>query len=54
MVSGAIDQQINMWERKVIFRVDFIKVSKVNTNSNVAILFGNRDDVSQPLWILNY
>ena len=54
MPYSAINQHINVWEEKIILRAGLIQISKVNINLNLAVLFGNRDDISQPLRILNH
>ena len=54
MTSSAINQHINVWERKVILRAGLIQISKVNTKSNLVILLGNKNEISQPLKILNH
>ena len=54
MSCSALNQHINVWEGKIILRVGFVQITTVYTNSNLAILFGNRDDISQLLRILNH
>ena len=54
MSCSAVNQHINVWEVKIILRASFVQITKVYSNSNLAILFGNRDDISQPLRILNH
>ena len=43
-----------MWEKKIILRTDLVEISKINTDSHIAVFLGNRDDISQPLRILDY
>ena len=46
MPCTTINQLVNMWERKIILGASLVEISKVHTNSNLAVLFGNRDDIS--------
>ena len=39
---------------EIILRASFVQITKVYTNFNLAILFRNKDDISQPLKILNH
>ena len=43
-----------MWERKIILGASLVEISKINTDSHFAVLFGNKDDIGQPLRILNH
>ena len=54
MPCRTINQHVNMWERKIILGAGLVEISKVHTNFNLAVPFRNRDDISQPLGILNH
>ena len=54
MAYSAINQQINVWDGKLILKIGFIKVFEINTNSNIVVIFGNKNNISQLLWILNH
>ena len=43
-----------MWERKIILRTGLVEISEVNTDSHFAMIFGNMDDVGQPLGVLDH
>ena len=54
MTRRTINQHVDVWERKIIFKTSFVKISEINTDSHLAIFFGNRDDIGQPLGVLNH
>ena len=46
--SIVVDNLIDMWSRKVVLGTIFIQVSKIDTDSNGALLFIDRDNVRYP------
>ena len=43
-----------MWEKKIILRTDLVEISEINTDSHLAVLLGNMNDIGQPLRILDH
>ena len=43
-----------MWERKIVLRAGLVEILEINIDSQLAILFGNRDDIGQPLRVLDH
>src|ERR1051325_4691890 len=42
MLSGVVNQNINMRKWKIVFRTRFVQISVIHTHSNFAILLGYR------------
>src|ERR1043165_1134985 len=51
MLSGVVNQDINMRKWKIVFRTRFVQISVIHTHSYLAILLGHRHHISHPLWI---
>ena len=44
----VINDMIDVWSREIVLRTSLIQVSKIDTDSNSALLFGHRDNVRYP------
>ena len=54
MTYCTINQHVNVWEREIILRTGLVEILEINTNSYIAVFLGNRDDIGQPLGILDH
>ena len=54
MTYCIVNYHVDVWERKIILRTSLVEISEINTNSHLAILFGNKDDIGQPLRVLDH
>ena len=43
-----------MWERKIVLRAGLVEILEINIDSHLTILYGNRDDIGQPLQVLDH
>ena len=53
MPCNAINQHIDVWKGKIIFRTGLVKIPEIDTNPNLVVLFRNENNISQPLRILD-
>src|ERR1044072_4285573 len=51
MLSGVVNQNINMRKWKIVFRACFVQISVIHTHPYLTILLRYRHHVSNPLWI---
>ena len=48
MTCRTVNSHIDVWEREIILRTSLVEILKINTNSYLAVLFRNMDDIGQP------
>ena len=53
MTYRTINQHVDVCEREIILRISLVEISKINTYSHFAVLFGNMDNISQLLEVLD-
>ena len=39
---------------KIILKTGLVEILEINTDSHLAVLFGNRDDIGQPIGVLDH
>jgi len=54
MFGTVVNQNMDIWQRKIIFRTSLVEISIINTNPHFLVLLGDRNDVGQPGLILLY
>src|ERR1051325_6292710 len=54
VLCSIVNQDINMWEQKIVFQDRFIHVSVIYTCVHFAILLRYGHRVRNPLWIRSY
>ena len=54
MTCRTVNSHIDVWEMEIILRTSLVEILKINTNSYLAVLFRNMDDIGQPLGILDH
>ena len=52
MFESCINDQINIWQRQIVFWAGLIEVSKVNTYSPLLSFLGGEDNVGQSIQIM--
>jgi len=52
MARHRIHHLVNPWQGEVAFKADLVKISEVNEDSSLAILFLHQDRVSEPFGIV--
>ena len=40
MLGGCISDQVNLWQRKIVFWVDLVEISEINTHSPLPLFLG--------------
>jgi len=50
--AGIVNHDIGDGQWEFIFRADCIEIAVVNTDTDFSILLKNRDNVSNPIWML--
>ena len=51
MLSCVVNQDVNMWQWKIVFRASPIQIPIVHAHSDFAILLRHGHNVRNPLWI---
>ncbi len=54
MICCIVNQHVDVGQRKVVLRSRSIKIFVVDAHTDVAVLFGYRDNVRHPLQIVTY
>ena len=47
MLSTIINQNVNVWQRKIIFWAGFVEIFVIDTYSDFPIFLGNRNNIGQ-------
>ena len=54
MFGDCINNHINLWQTKTVFRAGLVQVSEINAYSPLLPLFRGDDDVSQPICVVGF
>lgn len=49
-----VDHNVGDGEREFVFQACFIEVPEVDTDLDLFVLFNNKDNVGNPIWVLLY
>jgi len=53
MPGRWINQDINDWEREVVFWTSLVEISKVDAHTNAAVFLCHRDYIGNPVWVIH-
>ena len=54
MFGTIVNQNMDIRQREIFLRISLVEVFIINTNPYFAVLFGDRNNIGQPGWILRY
>ena len=54
MCGTVVNQNMDIRQREIFLRISLVEVFIINTNPDFAVLFGDRNNIGQPGWILRY
>ena len=54
MFGTVVNQNMDIWQRKIILWTSLVEISVINTNPDFSVFLGDQDDIGQLGWVLRY